>query len=217
MAIFWHCTTILPYKSNLPEDVSENTWAFRSTGDPGADLPVIGAALIDFFNTDHAATTTPPICTFMSQWIQRDACQVRIAPVDTATAKETAAPIFVPWTLGATTNTLHLPLEVAVCNSVRSGGSTVKGRQYVGPLNGSALGGTAGSVAPRVASQFQVQLAASSETLRGLPSTIEWCIWSRKNSALFEVTSGYIDDAFDTQRRRGNDPTSRLVWPTIIP
>jgi len=36
-------------------------------------------------------------------------------------------------------------------------------------------------------------------------------VWSRKKAALASVTSAWVDDAFDVQRRRGEDPVFRIT------
>lgn len=41
---------------------------------------------------------------------------------------------------------------------------------------------------------------------------VRWVVHSRVAGADFEVTHGWIDNAWDTQRRRGGDYSSRIPW-----
>ena len=43
-----------------------------------------------------------------------------------------------------------------------------------------------------------------------------WVLWSRANNAMFNVVGGWVDNAFDTIRKRGNAPTARTTWGTAI-
>lgn len=81
-----------------------------------------------------------------------------------------------------------------------------RGRIYLGPLSNNSLGaGTNGpglsdnlrDVATKAAKQFLI--TAASTALEGLA----WSVWSRTNNLLTPIIAGWMDDAFDTQRRRG--------------
>jgi hypothetical protein len=39
-----------------------------------------------------------------------------------------------------------------------------------------------------------------------------WSVWSRKNANTKLVTGGFVDNAFDTQRRRGEKASGRQTW-----
>jgi hypothetical protein len=90
-----------------------------------------------------------------------------------------------------------------------------RGRVYIGPLDNAALG--AGVNGPGVSAACRDALAAAAALLMTNVNTIAggthyWGIWSRKDSVIYPITSGYIDDAFDTQRRRGIGATARTTW-----
>jgi len=37
-------------------------------------------------------------------------------------------------------------------------------------------------------------------------------VWSRTDEAVYPIVGGYVDYAFDTQRRRGQAPVARQSW-----
>jgi len=89
-----------------------------------------------------------------------------------------------------------------------------RGRLYIGPLNSQAI--TATSANPKL----NTNLGAS---LRGGINRIidanddggsggSFAVWSRKDAQLRVVTGGWTDDAMDTQRRRGQKSTARVVF-----
>lgn len=114
--------------------------------------------------------------------------------------------------------TQNLPGEVAVCSSYRgplvSGQLPARrrGRIYVGPLNTAALSGS-NAFPARPGSALIATLAGSTRDLAEA-STLGciWAVWSRKNEEMVPIEYGWVDNAFDTQRRRGVDPTSRNNW-----
>lgn len=114
---------------------------------------------------------------------------------------------------------LAFPKEVALCVSYKSDlpGASGRGRIYVGPFAGSA--GAFDSV--------RKDLKPSSTTIQVLKNAavgllddqdiVRWAIFSPKLGNASAIVEGYIDDAFDTQRRRGADPNERTVFlPTAV-
>ena len=87
------------------------------------------------------------------------------------------------------------------------------GRLYLGPVNGSTVETDAAGRARvpqfwrdrigRAAQRLQTQLTANGH---------QWCVWSRANSAMIPVATVQVDDAFDTQRRRGPRPGVRTSY-----
>lgn len=87
------------------------------------------------------------------------------------------------------------------------------GRISLGPLTLAALAteGTDNQVRPATAFMDCALAAAEglSDDLAGIAQPTAWCVWSRKDGILREIVSVEMDNAFDTQRRRGAQPTSR--------
>lgn len=113
-----------------------------------------------------------------------------------------------------------LPAEVAVCTSMAAESpagarpARRRGRMYIGPLNSGVVQVVAGYARP--SATFQTLLANSTETFVENLAELDWqvCIWSRKDDTLFPVVRGWVNDEFDTQRRRGPEVTTRAVWPS---
>jgi len=98
-----------------------------------------------------------------------------------------------------------------------------RGRIYVGPLNNAALGAGANGPGLNVSFRTAATQAARQLTenmtnldLSGIIGTgtmlANWGIWSRKDHIIRGIEHGWMDDAFDTQRRRGIKATARTTF-----
>lgn len=71
------------------------------------------------------------------------------------------------------------------------------------------------NVSGRPGSTARTAIAAAASALAGdigaLPSH-RWAVWSTVDQEAVVVEDGWVDDAFDTQRRRGLAVTSRTTW-----
>jgi len=90
-----------------------------------------------------------------------------------------------------------------------------RGRIYIGPLNVAAVGTGVNGVG--IAAGVRTAICAAAGTLvtdsnAVLGGTSYWGIWSRKNVAIYGITGGWMDDGFDTQRRRGIKATNRTTF-----
>jgi hypothetical protein len=113
-----------------------------------------------------------------------------------------------------------LPAEVAICVSYQaikqSGNNQAsrRGRVYLGPL---------GDVSVNLADSSDVAARPTTAVLntciQGIAqldvvvadSAVKWVVYSPKLDAFAEVDNLWVDNAFDTQRRRGERPTARTV------
>ena len=115
-----------------------------------------------------------------------------------------------------------LPSECAVALSYHADYSTIpeheagarprsryRGRLYMGPLNTTALDHAATTFRPIVSSGITTAAHDAAATLK---ATGFWGVWSRHDSAVRVVMGGWIDDAFDSQRRRGEDHVARTTF-----
>lgn len=121
-----------------------------------------------------------------------------------------------------------LPHEVAICLSFQAtaeSGVTQarrRGRVFIGPLATSILTTDAGP--PYVGGGPRGDLATAATALAtpiALPVTgqVHWAVYSPTldiagtiDDAFNDVDNGWVDNAFDTQRRRGQKPTVRQTW-----
>jgi hypothetical protein len=122
--------------------------------------------------------------------------------------------------LSSTTGTNTLPQEVSICLSfqgARVSGTPQarrRGRLYLGPLASVSNDNTTGR--PSTLLQTNVKNAASAFRATSL-SDLTWA-WvvihaaGLPGMAATDITDGWVDDAFDTQRRRGNSASLRGAW-----
>lgn len=119
-----------------------------------------------------------------------------------------------PFTVNA--STVPLPNEVALCLSFKTSQGNVspsnRGRIYFGPLNGSSC--VAEDAHHNAIPSTGLQSALLNLGTRlydgAIGNDMEWAVYSRKNNSLGLIQNCWVDNAFDTQRRRGNDPTGRV-------
>jgi len=108
-----------------------------------------------------------------------------------------------------------LPAEVALCLSFQgerqSGVSQARrrGRVYIGPLDvaGSDADGRPTSGLVNAVVDMGESLWADSNAA----TDWSWVVYSRVDEDVVAIDNGWVDNSFDTQRRRGLDPTSRTT------
>lgn len=209
----------LPYTTGLPRDLTVNTFNFVGAGDVVAAAAALIPIVRDFYITAPGADKT--LGSYMASAINRapSACGLVAYQVDLPTG-ELGDPIggAVFTMTGQELGTSDLPLEVAVCSSYAASGgvgiasSRRRGRVYFGPINTAVL--STATELPTVDSTFRSRLADASNTVLE-DSTTEgwpWAVWSRADAAAHPIVRGWIDNEFDTQRRRGVSATSRTSW-----
>lgn len=194
---------VLENNSGLPEDRVVNTWHFESTASGDA----IRLALQDFYSPSAG----DKIASFISGAIVRDNTknQVRVYELSDPMPRE---PEVYPLTLAAPLSTVKLPNELSVCLSYHAGRNLKRqrGRIYIGPLTDAALLGAGETVDVRVSPALTQTIAASAAAMAA--SIIPWVVWSPSDGVARAVERGWVDNAFDIQRRRGAKATQRVVW-----
>lgn len=113
----------------------------------------------------------------------------------------------------------QLPHECSIVSSFktnREAGKSDRNRRnrvYIGPISNAVLNPDDGRVQPatriRIADAFS-DLATQS----GSEDDWTWVVYSPTLDEAYPVKEGFVDNAFDTQRRRGVDSTVRSVWTT---
>lgn len=202
------------HNSGLPEDEMVNVWHFDvPTGDFSED---IADALEAFYDAvpDPSANS---VGQFMSDLLDGQATITMYNLNDTPPR----VPIHEhPFTI--TTGSGALPSEVALCASFHapavSGLSQAhrRGRVYIGPLAPSANNTAEG----RPLAAFRLCLARSLRDLIAASlAQLDWslAVYSPTLDTASKVEAGWVDNAFDTQRRRGENPTSRELVTSTLP
>jgi hypothetical protein len=118
--------------------------------------------------------------------------------------------------LASDPSSASLPTEVAVCLSFQGlkipgePQNRRRGRVFIGPLTNIA--NSAGRPSSTVLSTLATAATVLTTSLKGATVPGSLSVWSQVDGAAVIVEDGWIDDAFDTQRRRGVDRTSRTLW-----
>lgn len=210
----------LPCGSGIPADDAVNTFYFQSSG---IDAAAVATSAQGKLTTFYQAIDGPLLSGASI-----------VGPLRTQFYDLTDPAPRVPILEGTITVTLGigagLPSECAICLSfqgdVVSGQSQARrrGRVYIGPLDADVATASGGRVTVAAASVTALTGAAS--TLAGGTPALEaiWSVFSPTTagpapwvestleSAMTFVTNGWVDNAFDTQRRRGTEATARTLW-----
>jgi hypothetical protein len=198
----------------LPEDQYVNTWAFDCNdglAPDGADYDDVEDALSEFYNINTTLTNSA-IATRLSKSISRTECELRMYHMGQAPPRE---PEVRPFALAAAVDTDPLPSEVAIASSFYSGRNLPRqrGRVYLGPWQRTVV--VTNQTIARPTTEILQTIESASERLAARAGLTTWCVLSSSvapGGALLPIDNGWVDDAFDTQRRRGEAPTSRRAW-----
>lgn len=197
--------SVIPVGDNT-EDVVTNTWYFEiDSVIPLSHMPSIEAALNSFYGTidpyysDYFASRVPRL-----KWYDMSDPPIRVPVRETDMTQ-------------LSTGTDRLPSELALCLSFRaeyqSGvrNSSRRGRVYLGPFAANALNNATGRPATLLR---QNTATAAGNLLAASTAAAEWT-WVQYSPTRDEynnVIEGWVDDAWDIQRRRGIDPVTRSEY-----
>lgn len=207
----------LPYFSNLPEDVIINTFHFFWGGasyPTTTELQQIVTRLVAFYGTIWSTAGANDL----AGWVNKTACSCKIYDLGDPTPRVPRLSVTAPLSCAQSTGG-GLPCEVSLCISYQGTPlagvpqASRRGRIYIG---GIGAGGTGGTTTSFPVPSLVLRGAASSAAtyLKGISASTSWTwgVWSRKLGAFTAATNGWIDDAWDTQRRRGQAPSVRTLW-----
>lgn len=198
--------------SNLPEDRVVNTFHFTGSGSYAATVE-LALDNVESFYTDLQGGITS-ISYYLSAWVQRSA-ELRAYDLESAKPRiPTIRPITLPGTSGT-----GMPEEVAVCLSYLGAPPATRrrrGRIFFGPLSQGAVIPASSSQPARPEPAVIAALNSAATTLAAYGSLAQWCVRSTLPAENFvPITHGYVDNALDTQRRRGPVTTARTEWTTV--
>lgn len=197
-------------------------------------------AVEEFWTADLPGLITS-LSGFISTVVDRTAgaAKVRMVRFDTITNQEVGAPVFQPITLDNFAGGSPLPAEVALCMSFKSNANDGtperrrRGRIYVGPLGEAhnevvdgigrptdvlitAVNNAASRLQDTASDVLELNGVATPWVVYSRPTTAEWNAehpgQERLVGDVHDVTDGWCDDEWDTQRRRGLDATKRVAW-----
>lgn len=217
----------MPAKSGVPQDTVIHDFVFTTSDNLHANRLAIAGLLDTFYNTIPTGGTRA-VGAYLSDTISRVAKptvkfyditthlsgSAHGSPVDTFTL--TAV---LPAASGA-----NLPSELAVCLSFNHDyGTDVefgpgsrprardRGRIFIGPLLQLAMDNDTTTRRPKVTAACMTDLTKAATALKASVDP-GWCVWSRRNAIARTVTAGWVDDAFDIQRRRGELAGTRTTF-----
>lgn len=219
MAVARRAVVTLAATSGLPADSYVNVMHFAADDSPAN----IYAAIADFYNGDVSGDVSP-ITHFLGGSVSRAslAAKVQIYNVPDAPGP-VGSPIYTGYfTIGASGSATNLPVEVAVCLTIAADMTGVdeelgdtrprarrRGRIYVGPL--TIDGAASGQPYPRPhADLIETLSKVGGEYL--LTGSVHVGVFSPTDWAWRIAVGGWVDDEFDTQRRRGRPSTARTIW-----
>lgn len=204
---------VLPYVSNKPEDVAVNTWHFSSASAGEAAYDVIRDHLVEFYNASHPANSA--LCASLSNALNRTANAAKIKFYDLADAKPRPVSERL-WTLGppSSSTLAELPAEVAVVGSFYALRNLprYRGRLFFGPFHSGVLLDATNERSRPSASLVETIRLSFARLIGKAANTQNLAVYSRVDNVARIATAGWVDDAWDTQRRRGQEPLSRSVF-----
>nr|CRY96766.1 hypothetical protein [uncultured prokaryote] len=199
--------------TELPADQIVNTWHFEGSG---SDYDNVGDMLKDFYDSVPTGETRA-ISEYMSS--NSITGNYVIKAYDTTDPKPRVPQWEDTGTLIEVSAGAALPSECAVCFSYSAAGlsgtspARRRGRVFIGGLGTFAAESVAGSARPKVEMQ-DVMAASGRDLIQASNASVswEWRQYSPTSDASALVTGGWVDNAFDTQRRRGPDATTRTSF-----
>jgi hypothetical protein len=120
------------------------------------------------------------------------------------------------WVLTSTPTSSTSPPEVCCCLSFQgdkeSGVSQARkrGRIYFGPIDTQYISNTGRPETALINALVSAGDALLTESVAATGWT--WCVFSASTGDSFPVTNGWVDNEFDTQRRRGRLATARTTF-----
>ena len=216
LADHWRAQVVFQGKSMLPEDRYVNSFVFRNDGDISTNpldqrvraaldnfyfgiAPGQTNALSDYINMAMIASVTVK-CYDLGQAPPRN-------PVEGTIEVNFPPP-----------ESLAMPSECAIVLSLRTNLRTPRGRGriYLGPLNnGVGVEHTNGHLIVKPQAQTDIT-AAAARLMTGNGQFLTWSVLSQRDAVARPVIGGYVDSAFDTQRRRGEAPSNRVTFGTVL-
>jgi hypothetical protein len=197
----------LPYWTDIPEDVCTNTFYFGSVAVPDATAMAGLANRLDaFYNA---------VDQYMSPVIKTTGGTYRFYNM---ADPEPRTPMLTLNVAALALGTATLPEEVSICLSYYAAPASGqpanrrRGRIFIGPLAQVAMltGGTTSFSQPAAAARTAIAGAAA--VLADQSEPYQWCVYSVTDQQERQIVGGWVDNSFDTQRRRGRRPTSRNTW-----
>lgn len=235
----YKAVAVLPYQSGLPEDVAINDFYFRkeTPEDFDADATALATRLGAFYNSIPSGGTKS-LSDYIGVQVSRAANAASFlfyySPTIIPVAQPWGSPVATrSWTVGVGDTASGYPAEVSATLSYHADLTDVpetqanptpppatirpaarrRGRLYLGPLIPGTGTNEGANQDASITSSIRTHFCRSLEALLDANDALSWVVFSPTELAVRDVVGGYVDDAFDTQRRRGTAPEVRTAWP----
>lgn len=208
----------IPYFTAIPKDVVTNTWHFQWVG--------VGSPSTSDYNNlrDDLKAFYQPIYTTpnsMACYARPLLTTIKIYDLIDTVPRIPRYTSAMALTVTLDTTTTTLAAETAVCLSYKATPlagiplASLRGRIYLGALGAGVTGPGATNAFPSPTSVFRTALKNGAINLITALATHNWIwvVYSRSRDQSHASINGFIDDAYDTQRRRGQGATTRTLWP----
>lgn len=202
-----------------------NTWFFTQDNPATPDATVADNIrdVLDLFYDDNVGSPLGRITPFMSEVIDRTRVTYAIYDLEDVSPRQPFIRNPSPQWQPAASGTEPMPNECSIVLSYRggpggSGGGTTnkrrRGRLYLGPWGHTAVFHTAGDKDARVSSTLLERIRDGAQLVADNALGLTWQQYSRADNVMTPVSAGFVDNAFDTQRRRGAPAGTRLTFAT---
>nr|CRY96730.1 hypothetical protein [uncultured prokaryote] len=202
-----------PASTSLAADVITNTWHLNSAISPDYDNAV------DMIHDFYTATPSDanPVMNYIGGLLLDGKIQYKIYNLADTKPR---APVYEDERSVSFPTASALPPEVALVLSFQaekvSGTPQARRRNrvYIGPFTASANddGRPTDALLAAIQSSARDLLAAANASV-----SWNWFVNSPTYAAIAQVDNGWVDDEWDTQRRRGRLATTRELWTSSTP
>lgn len=193
------------YYTLNPQDVFTNTWHFSTVSGLTTALGTeIVSKLAAFYNA---------IDVYLSPVLTTE-LQVKLFNLDDPEPRNPFEPGW-GFPIVHAANSTGLPEEIAACMSLHAAlphTARRRGRLYLGPLADTTLTKGADSTPAEVNPTFRTAVQGAANTMISSNASTPWVIYSQADGIARNVTGGWIDTAWDIQRRRGILPRGRTTF-----
>lgn len=210
---------VIPRHTAIPADAVSNTWHFFAGHTvTGTDADLVAARVLTFYEDD---TLGQSVGSFMGPMLNGAGTVFKIYDLSDPEPRSPILEVNLEITIPTGGSAVPPPSESAVAMSyqaVQESGipqARRRGRIYLGPFSDLAAERVSNISRPKQVLRDTIQ--SSAEVLQATnDSGLYWTVYSTAGAGPPavgpEVTNGWIDDAWDTQRRRGELATERTLW-----
>ena len=202
--------------SGLPTDQFCNSFVFRNDNvfDRAGMLAAVETALTNFY-ADPAGGTGDQLVDWIPSGLEPPVLKLfDLGETPMRVPEETTLGSISPNGAG-----IPFPREVAITASYHNGGPGPRnrGRIFFGPVVAASAQTTTADALVKVSPTVRSLLTDRMNDMATNASLeCTWVLWSRANNAMWDIVGGWVDDAFDTQRSRGREPSARTTWGQAI-